>query len=366
MAPWGRAPDGTAVECVTLASPSGVTAVLISWGATLARLLVPDRRGAPADVVLGFDELAGYTGPHPHLGGTIGRYANRIAGARFSLGGRVHHLSANEPPHHLHGGAIGFDRRPWRSQPFQAAGEAGVVFRLESADGDQGYPGTLQAEARYALGRDRRAARRALGDGPTPRPSSRSPSTPTGISRTEGRATCWATSSRSPRTPTCRSTASGSRPARSRPSRGPRSTSAGHGRCAQALRDAPDGLDHNLVLRGDGAVAARLRDPRTGRALELSTTAPGLQLYAGGGLDGSCRGRGGVAYQRHAGVCLEPQRFPDAPNRPGFGTVVLEPGEPLPRALRVPLLRRSEGLKRLERRGPARAQVPSPSSLTVG
>lgn len=150
-APWGRAPDGTAVERVTLASPSGVTAVLLSWGATLARLLVPDRQGAPADVVLGFDELAGYIGAHPHLGGTIGRYANRIAGARFSLGGRVHRLSANEPPNHLHGGAIGFDRRPWRSETFQAPGEAGVVFRLESEDGDQGYPGTLQAEARYAL-----------------------------------------------------------------------------------------------------------------------------------------------------------------------------------------------------------------------
>jgi aldose 1-epimerase len=96
-----------------------------------------------------------------------------------------------------------------------------------------------------------------------------------------------------------------------------------------ALREAPEGLDHCLVLAGGGALAfaARLRDPASGRTLEIATTAPALQLYAGGGLDGSCRGRGGVAYERHAGVCLEPQRFPDAPNQPGFPSAVLLPGE---------------------------------------
>jgi len=324
--PWGRAPDGTQVDAVTLASPSGVSAVLLSWGATLARLLVPGRRGAAADVVLGFDELAGYLGPHPHLGGTIGRYANRIAGARFSLGGRVHHLSANEPPNHLHGGAIGFDRRPWRSQTFQAPGEAGVVFMLESPDGDQGYPGALQAEARYALSEagELRVELSARADAPTvvsltqhaywnladggagdvldheleifadaylPVDGAR---IPTGeIAPVTGTALDF----RRPRT------------------------------LRAALRDAPEGLDHNLVLHGGGAFAARLRDPRSGRTLELSTSAPGLQLYTGNGLDGSCRGRGGVAYHRHTGLCLEPQRFPDAPNRPGFGNVVLEPGD---------------------------------------
>jgi len=325
VAPWGRAPDGTAVECVTLASPSGVTAVLLSWGATLARLLVPDRQGVPADVVLGFDDLAGYTGPHPHFGGTIGRYANRIAGARFSLGGRVHRLSANEPPHHLHGGAIGFDRRPWRSQAFQAAGEAGVVFRLESADGDQGYPGALQAEARYALSEagELRVELSARADAPTVVSLTQHAYWNLGGGGSvdvldhelEVAADSYLPVDRQ-RIPTGEIAPVAGTALDFRRPRALR----------EALRDAPDGLDHNLVLRRDGAVAAKLRDPRTGRVLELSTTAPGLQLYAGGGLDGSCRGRGGVAYQRHAGLCLEPQRFPDAPNRPGFGTVVLEPG----------------------------------------
>ena len=332
-APFGRAPDGTPVERVTLVSPSGLTAVLLSWGATLARLLVPDRRGtsadvALADVVLGCDDLAGYTGAHPYLGGTIGRYANRIAGARFVLHGRVHQLSMNEPPSHLHGGAIGFDRRPWRAQTFEAPGAAGVVFRLTSKSGDQGYPGTLAAEARYTL---TEADELHL-------EFSATTDAATVVSFTQhaywnladgGRSSALdheleiASSSFLPvdreRIPTGEITpVAGS----ALDFRTPRTLRA-------ALRDAPEGLDHNLVLDGSGALgfAARLRDPASGRTLELSTTAPGLQLYAGGGLDGSFRGRGGVAYARHAGICLEPQRFPDAPNRPEFPRAVLEPGE---------------------------------------
>ena len=327
-APFGHAPDGTPVERVTLVSPSGLTAVLLSWGATLARLLVPDRGAAPADVVLGCDALADYTGSHPYLGGTIGRYANRIAGASFELHGRVHRLSPNEPPHHLHGGAIGFDRRPWRTQIFEAPGEAGVVFRLTSEGGDQGYPGALEAEARYALSEadELRVELAATTDAATV------------VSFTQhaywnladgGRGSVLdheleiAASSFLPvdceRIPTGElAPVAGT----ALDFRTPRTLRA-------ALRDAPEGLDHNLVLAGDGtlAFAARLRDPTSGRALELSTTAPGLQLYAGGGFDGSFRGRGGVAYARHAGVCLEPQRFPDAPNRPDFPRAVLEPGE---------------------------------------
>ena len=137
-----------------------------------------------------------------------------------------------------------------------------------------------------------------------------------------------------------------------------------------ALREAPAGLDHNLVLSGSGelAFAARLCDPASGRTLELATTAPGLQLYAGGGLDGSFEGRGGVRYAQHAGVCLEPQRFPDAPNQPGFPRAVLEPGERyLERCVyRFSTRASADAGKRIERRGPARAQHPMSSSLTGG
>ena len=326
-APFGRAPDGTPIEQVTLTSPSGLTVVLLSWGATLARLLAPDHRGVLGDVTLGCDELAGYTGAHPYLGGTLGRYANRIARARFVLHGRTHPLVANEPPHHLHGGAPGFDRRPWRSQIFETPREAGVVFRLASADGDQGYPGALAAEARWALD-DADELSLAL---------SATSDAPTVVSFTQhsywnladgGRSSVLdhelelAASAYLPvdreRIPTgAIAPVAGT----ALDFRTPRSLRA-------ALREAPDGIDHYLVLDGGGALAfaARLRDPASGRTLELATTAPGLQLYAGGGLDGSFRGRGGVRYARHAGVCLEPQRHPDAPNQPAFPSAVLEPG----------------------------------------
>ena len=253
-------------------------------------------------------------------------HPRRIAEARFSLGGRVNRLSVNEPPHHLHGGAIGFDRRPWSSEAFQAPGEAGVVFRLESADGDQGYPGALRAEARYALSE-------------------------TGELRVELSATTDAATVVSLTQHAYWNLADGGAGSvqdheleiaadfylpvdRERIPTGEIAHVAGTAldfRRARtlraALRDAPEGLDHNLVLNGGAAVAARLRDPRSGRTLELSTSAPGLQLYTGNGLDGSCRGRGGVAYQRHAGVCLEPQRFPDAPNQPAFPSAILRSGE---------------------------------------
>jgi aldose 1-epimerase len=323
---WGRAPDGTPVDAVTIESPSGVTAMLTSWGATLVRLLAPDRRGAVGDVALGFDRLTGYLGAHPHLGGTIGRYANRIAGARFALGGRVHRLDANQPPHHLHGGSIGFDRRPWSSEAFQAPGEAGVVFRLTSPDGDQGYPGALFAEARYALSEagELRVELSATTDAPTVVSLTQHAYwnlADGGAGDVLGHELEIAADAYLPvdreRIPTGEiAPVAGT----ALDFRRPRMLGA-------ALRAEPGGIDHNLVLRGGGAVSARLRDPGSGRTLEISTSAAGLQLYTGGGLDGSCRGRGGVAYRRHAGVCLEPQRFPDAPNRPGFGSVVLEPGE---------------------------------------
>jgi aldose 1-epimerase len=323
----GAAPCGTGILRVTLASASGVTAELLSWGATLARLLVPDRHGVPGDVVLGFDGLAGFLGPHPHLGGTIGRYANRIAQARFPLAGRIHRLTPNEPPHHLHGGSPGFDRRPWSAEPFEAGDEAGVVFRLTSEDDDQGYPGRLAAEARYALA-DSGELRVEL---------AATAEAPTIVSLTQH---AWfnladggagdvleheleiAAGAYLPvdreRIPTGEIASVAGTPL---DFRRPRTLGS-------ALAAAPAGLDHNLVLdaRGAFAFAARLRDPASGRTLELATSAPGLQLYTGNALDGTLRGRGGVAYRRHAGVCLEPQRFPDAPNRPEFGSAVLEPG----------------------------------------
>jgi len=327
-APCGRAPDGAPVERVTLASESGLEVELFSFGATLARVRVPAGRGERADVALGCDELEGYTGAHPYLGSTIGRYANRIAGASFRLDGRRHALDANEPPHHLHGGALGFSRRAWRTQTFATADEAGVVFRLTSEDGDQGYPGRLEAEARYAL--DKAGALHVAFAATT--------SAPTVVSFTQHAYWNLADGGRGSVLDHQLEVAADTflRVDAARIPTGERAPVAGTAldfRTPRRLRDAlaasTGGLDHALVLRGDGALAfaARLRDPASGRTLELETTAPALQLYAGGGLDGSLRGRGGARYAQHAGVCLEPQRFPDAPNQPGFPSARLEPGQ---------------------------------------
>ena len=231
---WGRAPDGTPVDCVTLASPSGVTAVLLSWGATLARLEVPDRAGARADVVLGFDTSPS-TNPaaHPHFGGIVGRCANRIAGARFTLDGRSHLLTANEGRHHLHGGARGFDRRVWGGERLPAGGWRGR--RFESPDGEEGYPGRVSsASARVPdlrRGRARASRSRATSDRGDHRlahaarllESRGPPGEPRAGSRARDRRGFLP--------------AGGSRadppPARSRPSRKPRSTSADPGPCAR-------------------------------------------------------------------------------------------------------------------------------------
>src|SRR5262245_44274224 len=327
--PCGRAPDATRVERITLRNENGLTAVLLSWGATLARLLAPDRNGARGDVTPGCDELAGYTGAHPYIGATIGRYANRIADARFTLDGRSHPLSANEPPNHLHGGAIGFSRRVWRAQTFETPGEAGVLFELTSEDGDQGYPGALEARARYALN----AADELSVE------FSATASAPTVVSFTQHAYWNLADGGKSDvLAHELEVAASGFLAAdRALIPTGEIAAVAGSAldfrsprTLAAALRAAPQGLDHCLVLAGAGDAprfAARLRDPVSGRTLELATTAPALQLYAGGGLDGSFRGRDGARYARHAGVCLEPQRFPDAPNRAEFPSPVLEPGE---------------------------------------
>jgi aldose 1-epimerase len=331
---FGALPDGACVERFVLSNAAGTTAELTSYGASLVRLRARDREGRLGDVVLGFDALEPYLAPHPHLGGTIGRYANRIAGGRFRLDGREITLAANQPPHHLHGGALGFDRAVWRAEESSGPEAAGVRFSHQSPDGDEGYPGRLDVTATYCLGRDDtlRLDFEARTDGATV------------VNLTHHAywnlrdggasdvldhellvaASAW--------TPVDRSgIPSGAlEPVAGTPLdfRSPRAIGA---RIA-ALEALRGGYDHNLVLdRPAGArgptLAARLRDPASGRVLEVHTTQPGLQLYAGNFLDGSLAGRGGHRYRRHHGLCLEPQHFPDSPNQPAFPSTRLVPGE---------------------------------------
>jgi aldose 1-epimerase len=329
----GPAPDGRTVERVRLRSASGAEAELLSYGATLARLRVPDRSGRAGDVVLGFDDWERYLGPHPHLGATVGRYANRIANARFPLEGREVRLTANEGRHHLHGGSRGLGRTVFAVEPLADPGGGRVRFACTSPDGDEGYPGRLAVSVTFTLGPGDELALdlEATTDRPTVVNLSHHPYFHLGDG---GRSPAldhelWLAASRY--TPVDREgiptgaiePVPGTALDFSRPRR--------LGARLHAVPGGRGGYDHNFVLDppalpGTPRLVARVRHPGSGRTLEVLSTWPGLQLYTGNLLAGLC-GRDGARYERFHGFCLEPQHFPDSPNRPQFPSTLLRPGE---------------------------------------
>jgi len=326
--PWGGTGAGEEVTLFTL-ERDGVRARIASFGCTLVGLELPDRAGRRADVVLGFDALAGYeSARNPYMGGLVGRCANRIGGARFVHDGREVRLAANEGRHHLHGGVRGFDRRAWTGG---LDGDGRVVLARTSPAGEEGYPGSVEATATWALepGGALALTLEARCDAPTPVNLAPHPYLDLSAS---GSIHAHALEVRAERyvavddelVPT-----GALRPVEGTPFdfRRPHAIGAR----LEALRATPArGYDLCYALDpGDAAeprLAARLVDPGSGRGLELRTTRPGLQLYTGNHLDGLV-GKGGRAYAAHAGVCLEPQGFPDAPNHPAFPSVLLRPGE---------------------------------------
>ncbi|MBL8345924.1 MAG: galactose mutarotase [Rubrivivax sp.] len=333
--PFGRLADGREVAEYTLDNGHGLRLRAINWGGVVTAIECPDREGRSANIVLGFDGLAGYVAPHPHFGTLVGRYANRIALARFELDGQAHQLVPNDGPHALHGGAEGFGRRWWDIEPLPPAANAvaGILLRLTSADGDSHFPGRLDVEVRYALGADDtwRIDYRAVTNRPTVVNL-----THHGYFNLAGGGTAMdhrlaLASSRylevdSALIPRGMATVAGTLfDFREAQPIGARI----HGHHPQLI--LAGGYDHCFVLdrsRPQGlAWAATLADPGSGRCMDIETTEPGLQFYSGNFLDGRLRGRGGCAYRRGDAVCLETQHFPDAPNRPDFPSTVLRPGE---------------------------------------
>jgi aldose 1-epimerase len=336
-APFGKLPDGTPIEAVTLSNSHGVSARIITYGATLQALLAPDRKGHSADIALGYDDLAGYVEHPNYFGATIGRYANRIAGARFSLDGKSYTLAMNDKPNSLHGGTQGFDKRPWHIESMQSDTTASVTLSLTSAAGDQGYPGTLQVKERYSL--DEAGALAidywATTDAPTVvNLTNHSIFNLAGEGSQHGVLDQRLTVPASHYTPV---------DATLIPT-GALQPVAGtvfdftHGRIiGQDIRDGRDaqivagrGYDHNFALDAglttEPKLAARLEDPQSGRVLEVWTTEPGLQVYTGNFLDGTRVGKHGHLYRMGDGIALEPQKFPNAPNEPKFVSARLDPG----------------------------------------
>ena len=327
---FGKLPDGTEIEQYTLRNVKGATAKIITYGATVTELWIPDRSGKNADVVLGFDKLDGYVGDHPYFGGTIGRYGNRIAKGKFTLDGKEYSLFLNNGPNSLHGGKVGFNRRVWKAEPVKVAHGAAVKFTYVSPDGEEGYPGTLTVQVTYELTDDNavRISYHASTDKPTvTNLTNHSYFNLSGAGSGDILKNVL-------RLDADRYTPVGDtliptgelKSVDGTPFDFRKPTAIG-ARNSQIPGIA--GYDHNFVLNGAAGKLRKigeLSDPVSGRQMEIWTTEPGVQLYVGIGLDGSIQGVGG-AYQKFGALCLETQHFPDSPNHTEFPSTVVRPGK---------------------------------------
>ena len=332
---FGTMPDGAKVMEYNLVNENGMRARIIQYGAIVVSLETPDRDGNSADIVLGFDTLEGYLDGHPFFGCIAGRYANRIAEGRFELDGEEYTLATNNPPNHLHGGDIGFDKALWAAEVVSAEGAGGVKLTHTSPDGDEGYPGTVRATVTYWLTEDNelRVDFEAVTDAPT-----HVNLTHHGYFNLNGHdagdildheLTLHA-SRYTPVSETLIPTGELA-PVAGTPLDFTESTPIGERIDAEHEQiERGAGYDHNFVVNRDGpglVPAAEVYAPATGRVMEVLTTQPGLQLYTGNFLDGADIGKGGHAYGRRNALCLETQHFPDTPNQPDFPTTRLDPGD---------------------------------------
>jgi aldose 1-epimerase len=323
--------DGEKITQYTLTNPNGMSVKILNYGGTVTDIMTPDKNGKFGDVVLGYDSLAGYrqTG-NPYFGCLVGRYANRIANARFTLDGKEYALAANNNGNTLHGGVKGFDKRVWKASDIKADNASSIKFSYDSKDMEEGYPGNLHAEVVYTLTKDNelKIEYTATTDKATPvnltnhcyfnlsagadstilehelmiRAAQYTPVNdkliPTGkIDSVHGTAMDFTTEKK----------------------------------IGKDIAQVPGGYDHNWVFQKPENrfdLVASLYHPASGRYLEVRTTEPGIQFYSGNFLDGTLKNtRGGVKYVKHAGLCLETQHFPDSPNQPAFPNPILKPGE---------------------------------------
>lgn len=336
MTKFGDMPDGTAVNLYTLTNRSGMQVSITNYGGRITSIMVPDRNGKMGDVVLGFDNFAGYLGPNPYFGALVGRYANRIGNARFTLDRKEYKLAANDGPNSLHGGLKGFDKVAWTAKDLGGS-HPSLELTYVSADGEEGYPGKLTAHVVYTL-----ADNNELKIDYTATTNKDTVLNLTNHSyfnlSGEGSGDILKTSmmiNASHYTPvdghlipTGEIASVEGTPLDFR-----KSTPIGERINAdfEQLKLAK-GYDHDFVLdRPAGShglvVAARAVDHESGRALEVLTTQPGIQLYTGNFLDGTVKGRDGHVYGFRSAFCLETQHFPDSPNKPSFPTTELKPGQ---------------------------------------
>lgn len=327
---WGKTATGEKVQLLTLKNAQGMEARITNYGGIIVSLKTPDRSGKMADVVLGFDSLDPYLGKHPHFGCLTGRYANRIGGATFSLDGVEYQVTANSGKNHIHGGLDNFAKKVWQAN-IQTEANA-VQMKYTSADGEEGFPGMLDCIVAYRLteANELRIDYQATTDKPTVVnltnhsyfnlagegsgdvldheiliPAEQFTATddsliPTGeIENLQGTAMDFTE---------------------------PQKIGARIDAAFKPLLQGK-GYDHNFVLKGQGLkLAARVKDPSSGRVMEVTTTEPGVQFYTANHLKGVI-GKSGHVYEKRHGFCLETQKYPDSPNKPQFPSAALRPGE---------------------------------------
>jgi aldose 1-epimerase len=325
---FGKATDGTEIDSYTLHNAHGASAKVITFGATLTELLMPDRNGKMGDVVLGFDNLAQYEAKGPFFGVTVGRYANRIAKGRFSLDGKAYQLAVNNGPNSLHGGAVGFDHKIWRAEPKEVPGAQSVRFTYVSKDGEENYPGALTVSVTYTL-TDKNELKldyTAETDKATVLNLTNHSYFNLGGSGDILKYLLYINADQftvvdDTLIPTGEIKSVAGTPLDFR-----KPTAIG-ARIAE-IKDV-GGYDHNYVLNGKAGTlrdAAKVEDPLSGRQMEVLTTEPGVQFYSAIHLDETIVGKGGTKYQKYGAICLETQHYPDSPNHPDFPSTVLRPG----------------------------------------
>ena len=329
---FGKLPDGTEIDIYTLTNKNGLKARIMTYGATVVSLEVPDRNGRIGDIVLGYDSLDGYLKASPYFGSIVGRYGNRIAKGKFTLDSVTYELAKNNGENHLHGGIKGFDKVVWTAEPVRGEGSVGVKLSYLSKDGEEGYPGNLSVTVIYTLTDENelKISYAATTDKATPvnlTHHSYFNLAGQGEGNILGNELMLNAEAYTP-------VDEGLIPTGEiLPVKGSPMDFTSPKAIGAQIADVKGGYDHNFVLRGSGGggrkleLAAQVYEPTTGRVMEIYTTEPGIQFYSGNFLDGTITGKGGKIYQKHYGFCLETQHFPDSPNHPNFPPTILRPGE---------------------------------------
>jgi aldose 1-epimerase len=329
---FGKTTDGVEVRLFDLTNAHGVKATITNYGGTLTSLLVPDKSGSLSDVILGFDNVSGYQSPafrksNPYFGALIGRYGNRIKGGKFTLDGKDYTLAKNNGPNTLHGGNVGFNQKVWAATPGVSADGPTLTLKYLSKDGEEGYPGNLNVTVVYTLTNDDalKIDYTATTDKATPINLTNHSYFNLSLGKSKDVLAHQVT------IPADRYTVVDATlipTGELKPVKGtPFDFTTPHA-IGERIAQVPGGYDHNWVLNQTNGQhsAATVYDPASGRTMEVTTDEPGVQFYTGNFLDGTLTGKGGVAYSKHAGFCLETQHFPDSPNQPKFPSTVLKPG----------------------------------------